>query len=135
MKTGNSVIVNCFVVKVISAISLFCGCSPGSGTTTDIHETSNPTSMSMSYDQFTGNRQAELVVKEDRPVVVTAVITTRSGRLDARIVPANKDTDNPYEGHNLPTSIFTVRLTEPGNYTIRADAKDHAGSFSFSWGD
>lgn len=95
-------------------ISFFYGCTPGSGTTTDIHQTSNLTSMSMSYDRFTGNRQTELVVKEGRPVVITAVITTRSGRLDAWIVPDNKDMDNAYEGHNLPTSTFTVRLTEPG---------------------
>jgi hypothetical protein len=91
--------------------------------------------MSMSYDRFTGNRQTELVVKEGRPVVITAVITTRSGRLDAWIVPDNKDMDNAYEGHNLPTSTFSVRLTEPGYYTIRTDAQDHAGSLSFSWGD
>ncbi|MDD3173652.1 MAG: hypothetical protein PHF63_08335 [Herbinix sp.] len=88
--------------------------------------------MSASYYRLSGTKETkQLTVAEGETIDVSVDIVTKKGALDAYIY---KDEDNyDYEGHDIPTSSFTVTLTEPGDYTIRVKADKHKGSYSFSW--
>lgn len=87
--------------------------------------------MSASYLMFSGTKETELTVEDGETVTVTVKVTTKNGSLDAYIF--NEDEEYSYEGHDIQTSEFTVVLSEPGNYTIKAEASRHKGGFSFSW--
>lgn len=124
---------NGLLLVLLVLITILGGCTRGSGTVTNASELHTSTKMSMLYDKFNGYKEAQIKVKEGESVVVTVNFVTESGSIDAYIAK-NNDTDNSsYEGHDISTSSFTVTLSEQRNYTIRVDAKDHTGSYSFSW--
>ena len=118
-----------FVVTILTS-----SCITGSGSTVKSSELNTTTKMSMTYENFTGYRQTKVKVKENTPIVIRVDFVTESGELDAYIARDNNLELSSYEGNNVPTSSFTVTLSEAGIYTIRIDAKNHTGSFSFSWG-
>lgn len=118
-----------FTFMVVSAVS---GCTTGSGTVLRSVEDNGPSKMSMSYEKFTGYKQTHITVK-DEPVVVAVEIETESGILDAYIAIDNDILNTSYLGHDIPTTSFTVTLSEPGYYTVRVDAENHSGSYSFTW--
>lgn len=107
----------------------FSGCSNsfmiGAFETTTNHK------MSASYIRFSGTNDKELTVKEGETIEISVKIKTKSGSIDAYIY--NEDKEYSYEGEDIPTSSFTVTLTEPGDYSIKVDADKHKGSYSFSW--
>ena len=109
------------------------GCTVGSGVTINSQELNTPTRMSMLYDRFTGHRQTKITVK-DEPITVKVNIVTEKGDIDAYIARDNDKAGSVYEGNSIPTSSFTVTLNEPGSYTLRVDANNHTGSYSFFWG-
>lgn len=94
-------------------------------------EANSPTSLSMVYDQFTGRKEAQITVSPGKPVEVAVHILTENGSIDTYIVKSSGEAS--YEGRDIPTSSFMVLLQEPGTYTIGVEAKNHAGSYSFSW--
>ena len=125
-----------FVIIIFATLSMFIvtGCTKGSGMIKNGSELNTPTKMSMVYDKFNGYKETQIKVKEEQPVEVTVSIVTEKGSIDAYISKDNNEENYSYEGHAIPTSTFTVTLKEPGIYTIRVDAKNHFGSYSFSWG-
>lgn len=120
-----------FILSLL--ILLVAGCSRGYYTVVKASEINTPTKMSMSYYRFTGYKQTNVTVKEGQPVVVTFDIVTEEGNLNAYIAKNNDKSNCSYEGKNIPTSNFTVTLTEKGRYTIRIDAETHSGSYSITW--
>ncbi len=114
-------------------ILLVVGCSRGSYTVVKGSEFNTPTKMSMTYYKFTGYKETNVTVKEGQPVVVTFDIVTEEGTLNAYIAKNNDKSNCSYEGKDIPTSNFTVTLTEKGKYTIRLDAQKHSGSYSITW--
>lgn len=121
------------VIFATLLMSIVTGCTKGSGITKNGSELNTSTKMSMIYDQFSGYKETQIKVKEGQPVEVTVNIVTEKGSIDAYISKDNNRENSSYEGHAIPTSAFTVTLKEQGIYTIRVDAKNHSGSYSFSW--
>lgn len=108
-------------------------CTYGSGTIKNGTELNTPNKMSMTYEEFTGFKETQIRVADGQTVEVSVRFVTEKGSIDAFIVKDNKKENSSYEGHSIPTSNFTVTLKEQGVYTIRVDAKNHTGSYSFSW--
>lgn len=86
--------------------------------------------MSGSYYKFSGEKNKEITVEEGETLDILVDIETKEGAIDVYITDDNKVYS--YEGHDLETTSFTVTL-EPGEYTLKVEAKDHQGSFSFTW--
>ena len=124
-----------FIIVMVIAISMsiVTGCTKGTGMIKNGNELNTPTKMSMVYEKFTGSRESKIKVVEGQPVEVNISIVTEKGSIDAYIAKDNNRDNSSYEGEDIPTSSFTVTLEEEGNYTIRVDAKNHSGSYSFSW--
>ena len=115
-------------------MTILAGCTVGSGTVINSTEFNTPTRMSMYYDKFTGYKQTHINVGDSGPVVVAVEILTESGSIDAYIARDNDLSRASYEGHDISTTSFTVTLSEPGDYTLRVNADNHSGGYSFYWG-
>ena len=122
-------------ITIIILVSLLTGCTTSSGTVINASESNTSTKMSMSYDKFNGYKERVIEVKEGKPIIVTVNIVTKSGSIDAYITRDNDIDNSSYEGHDIQTTKFSVTLSEQGRYTIRVDANNHSGSYSFSWGE
>lgn len=123
-----------YLLALIFVVSSFWGCTTETGVINE-HESNSSTGISMSYEKFSGCKQRLIEVKDNAPFVITVDIVSESGSIDVYITRENGQEGHSYEGHSIQTSIFTVTLTEPGNYTIQVEAKKHIGGYSFSWGD
>ena len=121
-----------FFGLIISIMILLTGCS-GSWVIINGFTYNTPTKISMRYDRFDGYKTKTLDVEAGETVVVSVKVVTNSGLLDAFIAKDNNTNDCSYQGNDIPTSSFTVNLTSEGKYTIRVDADNHSGSFSFEW--
>lgn len=121
------------VIFATLLMSILTGCTKGSGIVKNGSELNTPTKMSMIYNQFNGYKETQIKVKEGQPVEVAVSIITEKGSIDAYISKDNDRENRIYEGQAIPTSAFTVTLKEQGTYTIRVDAKNHSGGYSFSW--
>lgn len=121
------------VIVAALVMSILTGCTKGSGMIKNGSELNTPTKMAMIYDEFSGHKETQIKVEKGQPVEVTVGIVTEKGSMDAYIAKDNNTKNSSYEGHTIPTSSCTVTLKEPGIYTIRVDAKNHSGSYSFSW--
>lgn len=120
---------------LFALVCILNGCTTGSGTAKNASELNTTTKISMLYENFNGYKETKIEVKEGEPAVVTVNIVTESGSIDAYIAKDNNTDLCAYEGHDIPTSSFTVTLSEQGIYTVRITATDHSGSYSFSWDD
>lgn len=117
------------ILILIISIS-FAGCTYGSELTIGSVENNTLSSMSMKYAKFSGNKN--ITVKEGDTCVVSVDIKTEEGKIDLFIKDDNGNI--AYEGHNIPTSNFTVNLSEAGKYKIRIEAKNHKSSYTIKWG-
>ncbi|MBP7331354.1 MAG: hypothetical protein KBA08_03475 [Firmicutes bacterium] len=126
---------NSLLIVILAALSMLIltGCTKGSSIVKNGSELNTPTKMSMIYDEFSGYKETQIKVEEGQPVQVKVSFVTVRGPIDAYIAKDNNRENSSYEGHAIPTSEFTVTLKEQGIYTIRVDAKNHSGSYSFSW--
>jgi hypothetical protein len=128
------------IVKKILLLSLalalllaILGCSKGSYWVIHGEEWNSGTRFSMTYDRFNGFKEKVFTVEEGETIEVVVQFVTISGTLDISIC-RNDDSDTCfYEGNDVPTSTFTVTLSESGTYTIRVEAQRHSGSYSFYW--
>ncbi len=121
------------IILVITIVMVFNGCSRGSYSCKNSIEVNTHTKMSMSYEKFKGYKETEITVKEGESVVVSVEIVTESGSINAYIAKDNDKKNCSYEGNDIQTSSFDVTLSEAGKYTLRVDADNHKGSYSFSW--
>lgn len=98
-------------------------------------ETNTERSMSMTYEKFDGRKQAgeSIRVAPGEEVVVRVDVVTEGGSLTVYIAPESDPKDYVLESHDLPTSQFTVTLSEVGNYIVQVEAKDHKGSYNIDW--
>jgi hypothetical protein len=107
------------------------GCSKGMDIKIGAFENNTSTKMSCSYSKFDGVDEDKITVEEGETVIVSVAIETKDGSIDAYII--NEKDEYEYEGHDVPTSSFTVTLSEAGTYTMKVDANNHKGSYSFTW--
>lgn len=87
--------------------------------------------MSMSYELLDGNRTKTFHLNEGETAEAIVDIVTDEGTLGLSIV--DKDGISYYQGTELPTSNFNVKLEKAGDYTVNLDAVKHKGSFSIEW--
>lgn len=92
--------------------------------------TSSSSKMYASYVRLNGSREHTITVKDGEPVTVTADIVTKKGTLDVYIY---QNKTYYCEKRDVPTSSFSVPLTEPGKYKLKIVADQHKGSYSFQW--
>jgi len=118
------------ILILIISVS-FAGCTYGSEFTIGSVENNTLSSMSMKYAKFSGNKNKNITVKEGDTCVVSVDIKTEEGKIDLFIKDDNGNI--AYEGHNIPTSNFTVKLSEAGKYKISIEAKNHKGSYTSKW--
>ncbi len=86
------------------------------------------TSVFSSYDLFRGTRVYSVTVGET-PIRLFVEILTKDGDLGVSVM---RNDTSEYSGNALPTSAFSVLLTESGSYTITVKANNHQGSYTFS---
>lgn len=121
------------VLLLISIILLLglCSCNMGSYTTILSVETDNSSEKAMKYQKFNGYKTYTFKADEGEEVTVAVSVTSESGSLSAYIAKGGDKANAVYEGNGIPTSEFTVTISESGTYTIRVDAENHKGSYSF----
>lgn len=117
-------------IAILLIFNLY-SCNTGSCTTILSVETNTSSEKAMKYEKFSGYKIYKFNVGEGEEITVAVSITSESGELDAYIAKDNDKPNAVYEGNNIPTSDFTVNITESGEYTIRLDAENHKGSYSF----
>ena len=115
---------------LLLAIS-FTGCTYGSKFTIGSLENNTLSSMSMKYMKFTGNKIKDIKVDEGEVCEVYVDIKTDDGKIDLLI--KDESGNIAFEGHDIPTSDFTVYLKEAGKYKIKVEAKNHKGSYLIKW--
>ncbi|MFZ7131827.1 MAG: hypothetical protein ACOWWR_05665 [Eubacteriales bacterium] len=114
---------------IIACVILLSSCTTGSYTTFKSVESNKSDLFSMKYEKFNGYKSRAVSFKEDTEIIVD--IVSSSGELDITI--KNEDDHIFYEGHDVPTSEFTVAVDGEGKYTITVEGHDHKGSFKISW--
>ncbi len=129
-----------FLLAMITAVTFISGCTYGSGVTIGSVEVNTSSKMSMSYQKFSGYKATDIHLKEGEAVEISVDIVSKEGKIDLTIVKeANKNDEKSqkdetiYEGTDLPTSDFTVKIDKPGDYKITVTGDDHKGSYKISW--
>ncbi len=117
---------------IVSTIFLLSGCTYGSFTALKAVEKNAPSVMSMSYERFSGYKATSIKVKEGSPADVNVVIVSKKGKLDMTIT--DEKGHSVYEGKDIPTSSFSVKIHESGEYKIKVSGKKHSGSYKITWG-
>ena len=117
---------------IVSTIFLLSGCTYGSFSTLKSVENNTLSMMSMSYERFNGYKATSIKVKEGNPIDVNVDIVSTKGKLDVSIT--DEKGHSVYEGKDIPTSSFSVRLDKPGDYKLKVSGEKHSGSYKITWG-
>lgn len=83
-----------------------------------------------SYSVFNGwiTRGFRFPSDSEGRCILQADVTTEAGELDITVMDAEGKELSSYK--NIPTSTFDIDLGKGGDYQIKADARNHKGSFS-----
>lgn len=117
---------------IVSTIFLLSACTYGSFSTLKSVEKNTFSMMSMSYEKFNGYKATSIKVKKGNPMDVNVDIVSKKGKLDMSIT--DEKGHSIYEGKDIPTSSFTVKIHESGDYKIKVSGKKHYGSYKITWG-
>ncbi len=134
------------LIAALLTIGVISGCTYGSGSTRGAVEVNTFSKMSMSYKKFSGYKTALVKVGKGDAVEVSAAIVTTKGKLDMKILKKvapgdgdkaegkkGQDKEAIYQGTDLPTSDFKVKLDKPGSYEITVEGEEHEGSYKITW--
>ncbi len=134
------------LIAALLTIGVISGCTYGSGSTKGAVEVNTFSKMSMSYKKFSGYKTALVKVEKGKAVEVSAAIITTKGKLDLKILrkvdsgnldkaegKKGQDKEAIYQGTDLPTSEFKVKLDKPGSYEITVEGEEHEGSYKITW--
>ncbi|MBO4540081.1 MAG: hypothetical protein J5781_07355 [Clostridia bacterium] len=122
-------------IALVFLVALLAFCAFGCIRTTGHYRTtmciSNQTNkaFSMEYESLDGEKKYTFDVEKD--TVLDVKFTTEKGTLSC--VVTDKNGKEYYRNDNVQTENLTVELGEKGTYSVALTAKDHKGSFSFSW--
>ncbi|WP_024831214.1 hypothetical protein [Ruminiclostridium josui] len=120
------------LLVIVSAIILLSGCTYGSYTSLKSVESNTSSMMSMRYERFNGYKATNIKVKEDNPIDVNFDIVSDKGKLNMSIT--DEEGESVYEGKEVPTSSFVVRLDKSGKYKLKVQGEKHSGSYKITWG-
>ncbi len=119
-------------LKLLTLPLLFamCGCSDvESGTFFLCISNKDSNSLSKTYDSFNGHGTYKRTFKEE--TTISVVTTTKSGNLIVKV--SNTNSGEEYCNVTLTEDYSTTIDVSAGDYTMYVEAKDHSGSYSFSW--
>ena len=106
---------------------LLVGCTSSAYMVRNCIEQQNATLFSAKYSYFQGTRNYKININEDKEVKVN--ITTSKGTLSVKVYDSSTSF---YEGNIENDFSFTLNL-DKGKYKVSLTAKEHSGSYSFSW--
>lgn len=112
---------------------LLNGCGKSVYTTIASFETNNAGEKFLTYNDFDGTREYSFEVREGIPATIDVSFVTEGGSLEVRIAKDGEPENAEYAGNDIPTSSFTLTISEPGSYIIHLEAEHHKGSYSFVW--
>ena len=110
---------------------LLVGCTTGSYSVLSASENNTSTSLSMTYSKLNGFKSTTLTVKENEVSEVSVDIISKEGKLN--LVILDEKDQYVYQGNDLPTSSFSVKLDKAGKYTIKVTGEKHTGSYNIAW--
>ncbi len=116
---------------LLPVLLLTTACTSGSYTTIGSIENNTSTGMSMSYQYFNGYKANTFHLDSGETAEADVDIKTEEGKLSLSIT--DQDGGSCYQGTDLPTSSFSVKLEKSGDYTVRFDAVKHMGSYKLEW--
>lgn len=119
------------VILGILLMLLYSGCTTGNYTSSWSKEINTFSRMSMSYKNFNGYKQTKITVKAGEPVNVNAEFVSEEGKIGLSIT--DQDGNSFYQGTDIPTSSFAVKLDKKGEYTIKVSAENHKGEYKITW--
>ncbi len=129
--------------SLILSLALISGCTYGSYSTTKSVEISTFSKMSMSYEKFNGYKTSVFNIEEGEEFEVDVSIVSEEGNLGLTVVREtetkgdkklkSEESENIYQGNELPTSDFKVTLDKPGKYKITVTGENHKGKFNITW--
>jgi hypothetical protein len=120
-----------YIILLVFLSLLFTACPYSSKTTVLSIENNTPTSAEMSYKDFNGTINRDIVVSSGETCEVSFQITTESGNLNLSLT--GQDGNEQYKGSNVTTSNFSVTLTAPQTYTLTIKGDHHSGSYKIAW--
>jgi hypothetical protein len=94
-------------------------------------ETSGINSIKKTHLISSEDETRSFTLSEKETCVVSFDIETNDGEVDITLVNANGDVF--YSGNDVPTSAFTVNLSETGKYTLTVQPNSHSGSLDILW--
>ncbi|HGM3508182.1 TPA: hypothetical protein ACKOR7_002772 [Clostridioides difficile] len=116
-------IYNLFFILILGIFMVSCKYSEFNGS-----RTGSDSELVMEYSMFNTTDSQLLTLEKDD--VIDVEIVNDSGKLDVVI---QEDDKNPvFEGNNLKTSTFQVKVNESGTYKITVTGKKAKGSVSFT---
>lgn len=118
-----------FLVALMALCSFGCIRSTGHYRTTMCISNQTKTAFSMEYDSLDGDKTYTFDVEKD--TVLDVKFVTEKGTLSC--VVTDKSGKEYYRNDNVQTENLTIKLGGKGDYSVALTAKNHKGSFSFSW--
>ena len=109
----------------------FAGCTHGSYAVRNAVEQNGNDSMAMRYDTFNGYKATSIRLDEGQTCTVYVDIVSDEGELN--LSATGEDGESYYQGTNLPTSSFSFLLGRAGRYEIKAEGRNHSGSYKIKW--
>jgi hypothetical protein len=123
------------VAALLAMSILLAGCGGGSNysLTNPVGEISEPGLLALNYSNFDGLRFGEYFpVAEGETLVFHVNVLTESGSLSIFVTPEDNEDLIVYRADDIATSEFTFTLTEPGQYKLWLEAKDHKGGYTIT---
>lgn len=114
---------------LICLLGLFCACGDDAPMKTEVKKNADGST----YEVKNGVEERTFSVNSGEQLVITVSVTVTSGELDLSIFKTDDRSVNPYESNDMQTASFTVTVKEAGEYTIRINANDFVGTYSFEY--
>lgn len=128
MKKGIKVLL---LSVLLSLTLLLSSCTSSSGKGIFMMSISSQTDHSFvtEYYKFEGYKKYKIDFEKD--TILTMTFTTTSGTLSCEITDSKGNV--LFESEDVGNMSESITLPNKGKYTIYLEAKEHRGSFEFSW--
>lgn len=127
MKTKPVKFALCILIAALPAMLTGCGS----------RQDAEKPCMNISYKNgqsvYTGTEQRFYQLEEGQTGKLTVSVTQESGSLSISVFPTAAPEQYCYRGTDIPSSEFSVTLSEPGEYKVWIEADHFAGSYGFEW--
>lgn len=120
IKNVNKAIILCALL--VFAMITFSSCAPTKGSIV-ILENGKGTGFTMEFKKWSNDSKCDLSLVEGD--VVQIEVISENGEINLMLKGASGS--EPYEGKNLETGIFTVKVSETDEYMMKITGKDATG--------